>query len=115
MIHETDLNEAIAECLGKRNPDAQTCIKLAAFYTIKQHMYGHADEEEIQSSREPESSYSFSSGDGTFRYESDTAFGKAIKGMEEDQVMPLIDELVETIRVINPRLYEAFLRKLNSI
>ena len=35
MITEMDLQEAIAECQGKRNPNADTCIKLAAFYIIK--------------------------------------------------------------------------------
>ncbi len=39
MITEHDLQEAIAECQGKRNPDANTCIKLAAFYTIKEHLF----------------------------------------------------------------------------
>ena len=40
MITEKDLQEAIAECEGQRNPNANTCIKLAAFYTIRQHMFG---------------------------------------------------------------------------
>ena len=40
MITEKDLQEAIAECEGARNPNANTCIKLAAFYTIRQHMFG---------------------------------------------------------------------------
>ena len=39
MFYEKDLNEAIAECQGKRNPDANTCIKLAAYLTIKNALY----------------------------------------------------------------------------
>ena len=39
MITEKDLQEAIAECQGERSPNASTCIKLAAFYTIKEHLY----------------------------------------------------------------------------
>ena len=39
MITKHDLQEAIAECEGQRNPTANTCIKLAAFYTIKQHLF----------------------------------------------------------------------------
>ena len=38
MITEQDLREAIAECQGQRNPNANTCIKLAAYYTILQNM-----------------------------------------------------------------------------
>ena len=40
MITEKDLQEAIAECIGQRNPNANTAIKLAAFYTIKRELYG---------------------------------------------------------------------------
>ena len=39
MITEKDLQEAIAECKGKRNPDSSTCIKLAAFLIIQEHLY----------------------------------------------------------------------------
>lgn len=40
MIKLEDLEEAIAECQGQRNPNADTCIKLAAFYTIKRKCLG---------------------------------------------------------------------------
>ncbi len=39
MITEKDLQEAIAECKGTRNPNASTCIKLAAYYTILDNLY----------------------------------------------------------------------------
>ena len=39
MITEQDLQEAIAECQGERHPNANTCMKLAAFYTIKNELY----------------------------------------------------------------------------
>ena len=37
MIKEEDLQEAIAECQGVRNPNANTCLKLASYYTILDH------------------------------------------------------------------------------
>ena len=40
MIREEDLQEAIAECQGQRNPNANTAIKLAAFYTIRRELFG---------------------------------------------------------------------------
>ena len=43
MITEKDLQEAIAECQGERNPNANTCIKLAAFYTIRNELFGNSD------------------------------------------------------------------------
>lgn len=38
MISEDALREAIKECLEERNPNASTCIKLASFYTILDHV-----------------------------------------------------------------------------
>ena len=46
MITEQDLREAIAECQGQRNPNANTCIKLAAFLTIQRELYGKEQEDE---------------------------------------------------------------------
>ena len=40
MITEQALKEAILECEGERNPNASTCIKLAAFYVIRNEMFG---------------------------------------------------------------------------
>ena len=111
MITLRDLDEAIAECQGKRNPDAQTCMKLAAFYTIKQHMFGNEDKEEMHIPSVQ--NYSYSGGDAV-QYESDTEFGSAVYGLENSRIMPLIDELVDTIRVINPRLYNAFMQKIKE-
>ena len=44
MITEKDLQEAIAECEGQRNPNANTCVKLAAFYIIKDHLFPQQEE-----------------------------------------------------------------------
>ena len=37
MITEEELQEAIAECQGQRNPNANTCLKLASYLTILDH------------------------------------------------------------------------------
>ena len=47
MITEKDLRAAIAECQGARNPNASTCIKLAAFYTILNNLYPEQKEEAV--------------------------------------------------------------------
>ena len=51
MITERDLLEAIDECNGARSPNANTCIKLAAFYIILDHLYG--DEPTYSKAEEP--------------------------------------------------------------
>lgn len=107
MITERDLQEAIAECLGKKNPDASTCIKLAAFYTIRQELFPATPEPSPPS-------YSYAPGpvrDNIISVDSDSEFSRAVDGMKAEDVWPVIDELMETIKVIYPRLYNAVLAK----
>ena len=105
MISERDLDEAIAECQGVRNPDASTCIKLAAFYTIKDAMY---------SQPQSVSSYSYASAPEaeTVINADDTDFARLINGKPQKAVWPVINELIETLRVIQPRVYDAVMKKL---
>lgn len=104
MITLHDLDEAIMECQGKKNPDANTCIMLAAFYTIKEHLYPIKE-------AEPElHGYSYDSGNVT--YTGDSEFAQAIEGRSQTDVFAIMDELMETLKVINPRLYTSVMRKL---
>lgn len=116
MITEHDLQEAIAECQGERHPNANTCIKLAAFYTIKEHLFPDSQPDELQI-LPPSRSYSFASPpeavETTIDYTSDSEFGQLVNGRKTEDIMPLIDELVsEAVRVINPKLYDSFMRRL---
>lgn len=104
MINEQDLLEAIAECQGQRNPNASTCMKLASYYTILDHM-----KEEPKVSEIP--TYSFAA-PPEVHYESDTEFGQKVASMDINDVLAVMDELMTTLSVINPRLYNGVMRKL---
>lgn len=106
MITEQELREAIAECQGQRNPNAQTCIKLAAYYTILNNI----TEDEKQT-------YSYSNEPVVkppdyIEYEGESDFAKLVNGKEVKEVWELVDELMLTLQLVNPRLYESFMRKL---
>ena len=111
MITERDLQEAIAECQGQRNPNANTCIKLAAFYTIRRELFGG----EKKAAQLP--GYSFlpdpqSTVDTLIHNDSDSEFARAIDGREQDEIWPLMDEMMDTIHAIHPRLYNAVMDRL---
>ena len=91
MIKEQDLHEAIAECQGEKNPNANTCIKLAAYYTILNHMSGGCS-----FASEPT---------GQVSYDSGSQFSEMIRGMDTVAVLRVIDELMDTLQVLLPRLY----------
>lgn len=117
MIKEQDLLEAIAECQGDKNPNANTCIKLAAYYTIYENMYGKTD---IKVENSPQNvknagymyeNHSFAPSQ-TVRIESGTEFAEVVNGMEIDRFLQTMDELMETLQILAPKLYDATLRKL---
>lgn len=116
MITQQDLQAAIAECLAVQNPNSNTCIKLAAFYTIREHLFPEKSQLPVDTSP-PQLSYAYAPPPGTvgnmIDYESDTEFGRLIRGRDPSEVWPLVDELVsEVLAVLNPRLYEGFIRRL---
>lgn len=112
MITERDLQEAIAECEGQRNPNANTCIKLAAFYTIKNELFPSKEYEPL---REIPDGYSHGDNHAdVVMYDSGTEFSEAIRGMDPADVFPIIDELMESIKVVIPRLYDSVLTKLKE-
>ena len=122
MITEQDLTEAIAECVGKRNPDANTCIKLAAYYTIMRELYGEKSQSADAEKVAPSYSYSppptVDLDEKTIRYSGDSEFSDVVNGMNINDVLTVIEELMEVLRVANSstgRLYNATLRKLKEI
>ena len=110
LITERDLDEAIAKCQGESNPTNSTCMKLAAFLTIKDYLYPHYDEQYLKYSyaTEPEPV------ENTVNYNSDAEFFRLANGMEYDRVWRIIAELMETLQVINPRLYAGVIKKLKA-
>ena len=113
MITEQDLQEAIAECQGERNPNAQTCIKLAAFYTI------------LDNIRKPEpqgfgASYTaaptvIDTGERFIDYQRDTELSKLIDGKDAVKVWAVMDELMQTVKMLMPPLYSGVVDKLKRI
>ena len=105
MITERDLQEAIAECKGQRNPTSQTCIKLAAFYILQDHLF--PDDRPMYSYAPPPETI-----ENIIDYQSDTDFSRAVNGKTVDEVFPVIEELMAATFVYNKPLYDATLRKL---
>ena len=113
MITEQDLQAAIAECEGIRNPNANTCLKLAAFYTIKDKLYPEEQNHFADTSKmvysgatEPEKVKPM--------LESDTEFARVAENISTEHLFAVMDELMTTIQVLQPRLYDGVIRKLTS-
>ena len=113
MITEKDLQEAIAECEGQKNPNANTCIKLAAFYTIMNNLYPTTPLSLPVREGEGEVRHSYSQApDDTIEYDGESEFSHIINGMHLYDVLDIVDELMSTVQIVNPKLYDAVIRKL---
>lgn len=97
MITRRDLEDAIAKCQGQKNPNANTCIKLAAYYTILDH------------TPENVSDYSYSD------KPSDSEFMRVIRKKRVDDVLTVVDEMMEELQEVAPRLYYETMERLNDL
>ena len=109
MITKQDLQQAIAECQWARNPNASTCIKLAAFLTIQRELYG----EEKEVVQLPSYSYAAEPEGGVIIADGDSEFARIIDGRRQEEILPVMVELMETLQLIQPRLYNAVMDKLS--
>lgn len=106
MIRLDDLEAAIAECQGERNPNANTCIKLAAFYTIKNELFGKSEQlKGYSGDTEPTQ---------MVEIESDSEFAQAASGQPPEKVFKIVDELLDTLYYTDRSLYKAIIRQLKE-
>ena len=112
MITIQDIEEAIKEYEGTPNPSKNTCLYLAAFYTLRDHLYvndkssGHSYQSEPILKETVEK---------TIDYYGDSEFLLEINGRESYDVWEIIDELMTTLQAINLRLYTAVIQKIKEI
>ena len=116
MITEKDLQDAIAECQGVRNPNANTCMKLAAYYIIKDNMSRQKSAPQVQVSQKaremPAYSYSAPPSRQEVGHLGGSEFSRVVADKDIDHVLSVMDELMDTLNMVNPRLYEGVMAKL---
>ena len=117
-------NDLIAEIKKYECRDAltpQECVQLAAFYTL----LNTPEIEQTWASPIEHTQYSFTyngtpmqsedSTPDTVTVDGDSEFLKAVDGRKADKVWKLIDELVEAVKILHPRMYTTFIDKVQDI
>lgn len=94
MISKRELEQAIRECEDGR-VSYQNCEKLATFYTLYDHLYAEYPQEEVMDQPRIESKVLEIAGN-----------------KDAVEVWALVDELVDAVQVLNPKLYQNFIAKL---
>ena len=106
MFTEKELLDAIEECEALPKTFT-TCEKLSVFYTILDHM--RAENSNLSMSAEPEPEPETVIGDyGT------TEFFLAVQGKEAKKVWLIFGELMDALKVLNPKLYSRTIERLTT-
>ena len=95
MITKRELLEAIAEC--EEEPPSFTSIKkLASLYTVYDHLCEKKPEEKPQTTTHSE-------------------FLQVAEEKDRRAVLEVFDELMQSLKVIYPKVYESVMRKVRQI
>ena len=97
MLSQRELGSAIRE-FEDAPTSYENCAKLATFYTIFDHLYS-----------EPETSKRVQEVVGIY---GDSEFMRIIGDKDPEEVWGVMDELMDTLKIVNPRLYEGVVQKI---
>lgn len=109
MLERREVEERIAEIKNKRDQTETECVKLAAFLIIRDDFdkgavgsYGDA----APATAKTEESVVGNHGTSEFL--------QVIAGKDAETVWKVIDETMDTLKLMEPRLYAGVLRKLEK-
>lgn len=103
MLNRRELLNAISEC-ESANENFQNCQKLATLYILYDHLYSEPKSPEVERIQME-----------IIETDRDSEFMQLINGKKIEPVLDLIDELMETIKILQPRLYDSALRKVKDL
>ena len=106
MITERDLLEEIKECQMQPITDKKF-ERLASCFIVYDHLFGDLNVDRGYS-------YANEVENPTIKTTSDTEFLAAVNGKYTEKVLMVVDELMQTIQVLHPRIYDAVIDKLNN-
>ena len=111
MITEKDLRAAIAECQGARNPNASTCIKLAAYYTILNTLYPEQEQKPVDVGYSTMPSFD----DYLPQIQSKSEFVNICSQKEIVAVLEVLDEHMEAIKLLYPKEYDSIIERIREL
>ena len=128
MIDAQEVSEAIAEIEASRNQSPGDCLRLASLYTIRDHLGSPQNTGKIalETFSRPEGysyiPFSQSAGNDAIRPEiqvpadmrGESEFLEAVDGKTVKDVLQILDDLLDTLRVTGPRAYASVIRRLRD-
>lgn len=117
MITEKEIEQAIKECLRDPVTGNKRAV-LADLIIIQDYLFGEPMQVQEAPQPIPMQSYSAPPVEQVETYietNGDSEFLKAVDGRKADKVWKLIDELVEAVKILHPRMYTTFIDKVQDL
>ena len=117
MITEKDVLNAIDECM--QDPiTGNKRAALAQLFVIHDHLFGEPTQEQEVPQLMPMQSYSappMEQVETIVETNGDSEFLKVVNGRKAERVWKLMDELVEAVKILHPRMYTTFIDKVQDL
>ena len=117
MITEKEVEQAIQECMRDPITGNKRAV-LADLIIIQDYLFGEPAREREATQPMPMQSYSAPPTERVEIYvevEGDSEFLKAVDGRKAERVWKLVDELVEAVKILHPRMYSTFIDKVQDL
>ena len=117
MITEKEIEQAIKECLREPVTGNKRAV-LADLIIIQDYLFGEPTQAQEAPQPMPMQSYSAPTVEQVETYietNGDSEFLKAVDGRKSDKVWKLMDELVEAVKILHPRMYTTFIDKVQDL
>ena len=117
MITEKEVSQAIEQCMQEPVTGNKRAV-LADLIIIQDYLFGEPMQEREDQQAMPMQSYSAPPIEKVETYietNGDSEFLKAVDGRKADKVWKLMDELVEAVKILHPRMYTTFIDKVQDL
>ena len=117
MITEKEVAQAIEECMREPVTGNKRAV-LADLIIIQDYLFGAPMQAQEAPHPMPMQSYSAPPAEQAETYiqtNGDSEFLKAVDGKKADKVWKLVDELVEAVKILHPRMYTTFIDKVQDL
>ena len=117
MITEREVLQEIEKCMQEPTTGQKRSV-LADLFIIHDHLFGEPTRAQEVPQPTPMQSYSEPPMEQVEIYvetNGDSEFLKVVDGRKAERVWPLINELVETVKILHPRMYTTFIDKVQDL
>lgn len=94
MIDRESLQEAISMCMREQNPNARTCIKLAAYIIILEYLDKEPPKEESS------------------KGQADSESAQCERSVSD--IIPVYEDMMNELQIVNPKIYDKYIRRLKG-